>query len=712
MGTHIYKDKILDARKDRLDLRDRPYMPMLKYLPKFYPNYSHIEYIIECYKQSNMILDQGSNGACTGYALATIINYLLWKKLVSENYDEFLKNPSSFNIKRVSEKMLFNLARIYDEWEGEDYEGSSCRGAMKGWHKHGVCQEKFWKFSQSKPKSGWEKDAIEQSLGAYYRVNKDSILDMQSAICEVGAIYVSANVHEGWWNLKNKKDEKAKGIEDITADIPTIEYHTFGVGVHAFIIVGYTRYGFIIQNSWGLNWGNSGFAILSYKDWLEHGMDAWVAMLGVPVEIDKSPTTYTDLSLTIKCNEAIKGTPAIRKALNYDYENKNLKPLNEDLAYRHTLVINNYGRAKHTMIETSSIEKSMEMICFHNIKKWLDSNSSNKKITIYALGGFKKEKEYISKIRIMMPYFLENGIYPIFLIYQDSFVEAIVKSIDGEFRDIQINNKNEQIALNRAIENYARKISTRAIWSEVKENAKNANRRRILGFKQSNKNPVSGALYILTNSLERLQKKEGFDFEIDVIAHLSGSQLVATSWLKELAKRNMRLNSMHLLSPSISIQDSNIYIKYAIEKKVLDIRDIHIYMLGKDVELSDNVSIYRKSILYLISRALDHLHKTPLLGLQDSWVTENLNRKDGVFNSQQINQVKKWYKFSMMSKYKCNLFFLTKDDNPIKRSLKSDFIKLNIENLDSSILILERVLKYILTGNMDGDLKYPIENLC
>ena len=40
--------------------------------------------------------------------------------------------------------MLYELARRYDEWPGENYAGSSARGAMKGWHKHGVCAETMW----------------------------------------------------------------------------------------------------------------------------------------------------------------------------------------------------------------------------------------------------------------------------------------------------------------------------------------------------------------------------------------------------------------------------------------------------------------------------------------------------------------------------------------------------------------------------------------
>ena len=41
-----------------------------------------------------------------------------------------------------SAAMLYQMAKRCDEWPGEDYDGSSARGAMKGWHKHGACAAK------------------------------------------------------------------------------------------------------------------------------------------------------------------------------------------------------------------------------------------------------------------------------------------------------------------------------------------------------------------------------------------------------------------------------------------------------------------------------------------------------------------------------------------------------------------------------------------
>ena len=54
------------------------------------------------------------------------------------------------------------------------------------------------------------------------------------------------------------------------------------LGGHAFAIVGYNEVGFLVQNSWGPDWGNGGFATLPYDDWFDSVYDAWVARPGVP----------------------------------------------------------------------------------------------------------------------------------------------------------------------------------------------------------------------------------------------------------------------------------------------------------------------------------------------------------------------------------------------------------------------------------------------
>ena len=70
--------------------------------------------------------------ACTGFALAKVIEYLL----------ERAKRP----VEQISGFMLYSMARRYDEWTGNDQqdEGSSLRGALKGWAHHGASAALLW----------------------------------------------------------------------------------------------------------------------------------------------------------------------------------------------------------------------------------------------------------------------------------------------------------------------------------------------------------------------------------------------------------------------------------------------------------------------------------------------------------------------------------------------------------------------------------------
>ncbi|HEU4393973.1 MAG TPA: C1 family peptidase, partial [Planctomycetota bacterium] len=236
----------LDARPDTLDFRDLMYTPTLAEVPLRIP--------LAGYRKVGVpVLDQGKEGACTGFGLATVVHYLLRTRKVDRD------------AVAVSPRMLYEMARRYDEWPGEDYEGSSARGAMKGWHKHGVCSEKAWPYDPAAPDDALTGerscDAAARPLGAYFRVNHRDLVAMHTALAEVGVLYATASVHEGWW------DPPADGLIPLSKKL---------TGGHAFAIVGYDESGLWIQNSWGPRWGKQGFGRVSYDDWMRNGSDVWV----------------------------------------------------------------------------------------------------------------------------------------------------------------------------------------------------------------------------------------------------------------------------------------------------------------------------------------------------------------------------------------------------------------------------------------------------
>ena len=112
--------------KDPLDLRDLMYEGSLRELPFKIDRRAHVP----------IILDQGREGACTGFGLAAVVNFLLYNRSDTTKQErQKLKKLGN----TASARMLYEMAKRYDEWEGENYDGSSIRGAMKGWLRHPGC---------------------------------------------------------------------------------------------------------------------------------------------------------------------------------------------------------------------------------------------------------------------------------------------------------------------------------------------------------------------------------------------------------------------------------------------------------------------------------------------------------------------------------------------------------------------------------------------
>ena len=205
--------RTLDILPDLPDIRDRIYQPHLRALrTRIYPTLAF------------PVRDQGQSASCTGYSLAHVVDCLLYRETIEE--------PQI----RVSARMLYEMAKRNDEWRGTAYEGSSIRGALSGFHRNGVCSEAI---APDRGSASWvltyarAKEARDIRLGAYYRLQPD-LSDYHAAINEIGAIYVSAQIHSNW--------EAPENGRILPGGRPA--------GGHAFVLVGYDADGFWVLNSW------------------------------------------------------------------------------------------------------------------------------------------------------------------------------------------------------------------------------------------------------------------------------------------------------------------------------------------------------------------------------------------------------------------------------------------------------------------------------
>ena len=193
----------------------------------------------------------------------------------------------------VSPRMLFELAKRYDEWPGIDLRLLELPRCLEGLAQARRLQPRQWPYELdadgkpafARPAPLWGIDAASRPLGVYYRVNRESVVDIQAAIYNIGAVYVSATAHDGWDALLQDEEPAAppKRHEELPSIGPIRDKKS--AGGHAFALVGFNERGFIVQNSWNTVWGASGFAVLPYEDWVANATDAWACALGVPVAL-------------------------------------------------------------------------------------------------------------------------------------------------------------------------------------------------------------------------------------------------------------------------------------------------------------------------------------------------------------------------------------------------------------------------------------------
>jgi len=574
---------VRNVRPDTLDFRDKMYESGLLEVP--------ISISLNSYSRLKVpVLNQGQTNSCTGFALATVANYLLRKRR---------QTPSKIE---VSASMFYCLARRYDEFPGQSDTGSSCRGAMKGWQKHGICSKSLWKLDSEDNLLTEKrmKDALQRPLGSYYRVNHKDLIAMHCAIAEVGILYASAVTHHGW-DPVNK--------DGIIQNSPRKN------GGHAFAIVAYDSRGFWIQNSWGSAWGKNGFGLITYDDWLENGMDVWVARLGAPVLFER----YQSASKSFLTTD--------NKSSGYSYAY--LRP--------HIISIGNEGQFKDGgEIGTSKLE--VESI-FDNDFPQITKKWKKKRLLIYAHGGLVSEKAAVQRLADYRSTLLENEVYPISIIWHtDSWstitnilTDGLKKRKSEGFIDSAMDFMLDR--LDDTLEPIARQFTGKLQWSEIKENALRATQLKF------------GALRFTLQKVKELAKQFGSNFEIHLIGHSAGSVLLGpmvellTGKISD-SGLGLKIKTTTLWAPACTIDFFNEkYLPSIINRSI---EDMAVFNLTDQAEQDDHCAhIYHKSLLYLVSNAFEgnntmkrHKYLTPILGLerciQDDPNLSDLFRKENL----------------------------------------------------------------------------------
>jgi hypothetical protein len=637
--------RVLDARPDRLDFRDLPYRPPLRSLAPVWPADDVIGKNLGGFISAGLVRNQGQEGACTGFGLACVANYLLWIR--------HAQSGATTPFESVSPRMIYELARRYDEWPGVDYEGSSCRGALKGWNKHGICTESLWPFPVvqgqpvfAPPRNGWESDAVLRPLGVYYRIDKSSIVDIQAALNDIGAVYVSADAHDGWDALLRSRKGPLPKSHGTLPTIPPIKDRK-SKGGHAFAIIGYNERGFVVQNSWGEVWGARGFAVLPYEDWVNNGSDAWVCALGVPTEVSAARLALSSFRVQAGQSLDTRGRTPQNAAnpaddpwpIDHPYRTPAYQPWPTADAYRHTLVSGNDG-----VLLPSDVAFGVDVdpepyatnVVVDDPQEWFAAQPARApaKLLIYAHGGLVSEDASIQRIRVLAPYVEANGIYPLFLTWKTGPLETLQNIFEDYFSGRpELGTGPAGGVLDQLREGADRMIEAtshlilRGVWSEMRGNAEFST--------QSGRSIdlLAKKLIALRDNLAAANRT----LELHIVGHSAGSILLG--WLLDRLIRPDLLNaappvaSCTLFAPACSVQFAVGTYAKASRTPIFRLQDLFLHYLSDSNERADGLPsikarLYGKSILYLVSRALDDLRRMPLLGLERAIDPKQLDPTD------------------------------------------------------------------------------------
>ena len=578
---------------DSIDLRDRMYAPSVSKAPP-----PALDTFTALGTSAPKVRNQRNTRACTGFALAAVIDTLL--------------AAAKRSVPRggVSAMMLYSMARKYDEFRGDALSqgdaGSSVRGAMKGWHRHGAARAELWPDttganlipSARDPGDGdWWAEAVARPLGAYYRIDFRSVTDMHVATLECGAILASALTHTGW---QSPRAGKPGALPVIAA-----QKGTEGWG-HAFAIVGYNDEGFIVLNSYGREWGLDGRAVLRYEDWIQNAMDCWVAQLGVVTR--QHEVIASAATLRISPSSASGGGVNVVLSSDPKLADHEIEPFVIDME-------NNGCLSPSGRFRTSEedVRDLMTRHLGHFKQRWKIADNQRVKVGIYAHGGLVGEEDAAKAARVWIPAMYESGIFPIFLMWETDLFSTLKNRLADVVAQF-LEPKGLTGGLMTRVQNWwddriEQTVSRpgAALWDEIKQN----------GAAISTHAKRLGGGQILYDIGTRERALTEASASIHLIGHSAGS-IVHAHIVDELVKVNRSIRSIHFMAPAITMAGFNELLAPRLRQG--RVKEYHQYHLTDEAERNDQtcrpILGYGKSLLYLVSNACEGPRGTPLLGME------------------------------------------------------------------------------------------------
>jgi C1A family cysteine protease len=207
------------------------------------------------------VYDQLSLGSCTANAIAGVFEFDQMRQAAADIF-----TPSRL--------FIYYNERAREHTVGTD-SGASLRDGIKSVAKQGACAEVLWPYVDDgrqfaeKPAASCYGEAVRHRAVSYARLPR-ALVQMKACLAAGYPFVFGFSVYESFMS-----DEVAS-----TGRVPMPTVAEAMVGGHAVAAVGYDDAAeiFITRNSWGEQWGLSGYCLMPYKYLLNENLadDFWV----------------------------------------------------------------------------------------------------------------------------------------------------------------------------------------------------------------------------------------------------------------------------------------------------------------------------------------------------------------------------------------------------------------------------------------------------
>ncbi len=230
--------------------------------------------VVDLRSKFGPVYDQGSLGSCTANAVVGAIQY---------------DDPDFFG----SRLFVYWNARNLDNTVNDD-SGTSISQGINVAGTFGMCKEVTWSYNinnfKVKPTDNCFTEAIKYKAIDYCHVDQTSE-SMRGCLASGYPIVLGITIYESFESIKSS----------LTGNIPMPQANEKILGGHAIICVGYddTKKIWIMRNSWGSLWGDSGYFYLPYDYLLNNNLcsDLWKITKTSDPDPEPTPTNCSCLSV-------------------------------------------------------------------------------------------------------------------------------------------------------------------------------------------------------------------------------------------------------------------------------------------------------------------------------------------------------------------------------------------------------------------------------